>query len=328
MTDRLHMLEGALDLMEEGVAILDEQSKIIFWNKTAEFLTGYLTGDVICKQCPEDLYCINEEHWNLVGSHAETGGQCGLVRAPVGYGGAVAGYTSRMSLSEIRSENIEEREKLLQTPTLVLINHKLGHSIPVMLRKVMLRDSQNMRIGAVLQFYPAEATDALPRGESGEIVDIERSQAEMEERLDAAHHQWKVNHMPFGLLWITVDQATELRKTHGRDACEAMLRVVEQTLLRNMNPAETIGRWGDDEFLLLAPDRRLEVLIEHARRLMGVARTAEFRWWGDRVSLTVSIGVSQAMVGETLISLLRRARQAMQTSEYEGGNRVTEARGI
>jgi GGDEF domain-containing protein len=45
------------------------------------------------------------------------------------------------------------------------------------------------------------------------------------------------------------------------------------------------------------------------------------------VGLTVSIGASQAIEGDTLPSLLKRARQAMQTSGYAGGNRVTEARG-
>jgi len=148
----------------------------------------------------------------------------------------------------------------------------------------------------------------------------------MEDRLDAAHHQWKTSRMPLGLLWITVDQAHELRRTHGCDACEAMLRTIEQTLLRQLKPAEVIGRWGNNEFLVLAHERTTELLVEHARRLAGLARTADFRWWGDRVGVTVSIGVSHAADGDTLQSLLNRARQAMQTSSYAGGNHVTEAR--
>jgi diguanylate cyclase (GGDEF)-like protein len=326
MSDRLEMLEGTLDLMEEGVAILDEQSNILFWNKAASSLTGYLTDDVICRRCPKDLYRIDEKHRSRAGANGEAGGTGGQMRAPVGYRGAVAGYTSRVPLLEIRRENDEERDELLQTPTLVSMNHKLGHSVPVMLRKVVLRDSQDTQMGAALLFYPVEEVDALPHGETGEGVDIERSQAEMEDRLDAAHHQWVANRMPFGLLWITVDQARELRKTHGRDACEAMLRTVEQTLLRQMNPAEILGRWGNDEFLVVAHERTVELLADHARRLAGLARTADFRWWGDRVGLTVSIGASQAIEGDTLPTLLKRARQAMQTSGYAGGNRVTEAR--
>jgi diguanylate cyclase (GGDEF)-like protein len=142
-------------------------------------------------------------------------------------------------------------------------------------------------------------------------------------------------------LWVTVDQAAGLRKTHGRDGCESMLRIMEQTLVRGLRPTEIVGRWGDDEFLVVSHERTAELLLEHAHRLAGLARTAEFRWWGDRVSLTVSVGAAQmedeatphaavsalTLGALTLGALLDRARQAMQTSVYAGGNQVTAARG-
>lgn len=326
MSDRLEMLEGTLDLMEEGVAVLDEQSNILFWNAAAASLTGYLPSDVVCQRCPKDLYRIDEEHLHRVGTAVDSG-HGGRVRAPIGYRGAIAGYTSQMPLQEMRPESDDERVRLLHAPTLATMLHKQGHSVPVMLRRMTLRDKQDALTGTVLLFYPVEEVDALPHGETSEGVDFERSQAELEDRLDAAQHLWVANHMPFGLMWVTVDQARDMRRTHGRDACEAMLQIVEQTLLRQMNPTEVIGRWGDDEFLVIAHERTSELLVEHARRLAGLARTADFRWWGDRVGLTVSIGASQASEGDTLPCLLQRARQAMQSSSYAGGNRVTEARG-
>jgi diguanylate cyclase (GGDEF)-like protein len=196
-----------------------------------------------------------------------------------------------------------------------------------MLRRVALRKHFGQPGGTVLFFFPVEDTDALPHGERGEDHGIERSQSDMEDRMEAAHHQWVTGRMPFGVLWITVDQAESLRKTHGGEACDEMLRRVEQTLLRQMKPAEVIGRWGCNEFLVLTHERTVELLLERARRLAGVARTADFRWWGDRVGLTVSIGARQAGAAETLQSLLDSARQAMRASEYTGGNHVTEARG-
>jgi len=288
MNDRLVMLEATLDLMDEGVVILDEKSNIVFWNKAASTLTGYPAGDLLFRPCPDDLYLVDQEH-----------------RIKAGFS-----------------------DDFLLSPTLVSIGHKLGHSVPGMLRKAALRDSSGAPSGATLVFYPVEEVDALPHGDSGEGVGIERSQADMEDRLDAAHHQWVTSRMPFGLLWITIDQAESLRKTHGRDACEAMLRTVEHTLLCQMKPAEVIGRWGNNEFLVLAHERTAELLADHARRLAGLARTADFRWWGDRVGLTVSIGASQAAETDTLQSMLHRAQQATQASRYAGGNQVTEGRGI
>ena len=318
MGDRLAMLEATLDLMEEGIAVLDEQLRVVYWNQAASALTGYTAQDLLCRPCPEDLFRVDQQHRDKVAASAEAERKAGLSE-----GAGVSG----LSLTLPTAGPSHFSDPVLQRLTLVSIHHKLGHDVPGMLRKVALHDGQASPMGAVMLFYPAEEVDALPRGESGEAVGIQASQAEMEDRLDAAHHQWATSGMPFGLLWITVDQARSLRKTHGRDACEAMLRAVEDTLLRQMKPAETIGRWGDNEFLIIAHERSAQLLTDHARRLAGLARIVDFRWWGDRVGLTLSIGTSFAIEADTLPCLLSRARQAMRSSEYAGGNHVTEARG-
>jgi diguanylate cyclase (GGDEF)-like protein len=327
MSDRVEMLEATLDLIEEGVAVLDEQSNVLFWNKAATALTGHPAEEVIWRPCPENLYRIDEEHRSRTGTSAgprvRRGGNN---NADAGPRAVSARSSERTAVLDVQPDCEDESDPSLQWPTRVSMTHKLGHPVPAMLRKVALQDVLGGPAGAALLFYPVEEVDALPHGEGGEGADIERSQADMEDRLDAAHHQWLTSHMPFGLLWLSVDQAESMRKTHGRDACEAMLRTVEHTLLRQMKPSEIIGRWGNNEFLVLAHERTKEVLLEHAQRLAGLARTADFRWWGDRAGLTVSIGATQAVEGDTLQSLLNRARQAMQTSKYAGGNHVTEAR--
>jgi GGDEF domain-containing protein len=69
------------------------------------------------------------------------------------------------------------------------------------------------------------------------------------------------------------------------------------------------------------------MLATHAQMFAGLARTANFRWWGDRVSLTVSIGAAQADQSETLAQLLERAQIAMHSSLHAGGNQITSASG-
>jgi GGDEF domain-containing protein len=69
------------------------------------------------------------------------------------------------------------------------------------------------------------------------------------------------------------------------------------------------------------------MLAAHAQNLAGLARTTDFRWWGDRVSLTVSIGAAQAEHGEPLGGLLERAQTAMFESVRAGGNHITAAQG-
>ena len=168
---------------------------------------------------------------------------------------------------------------------------------------------------------------ALPHGETSEGAEVQQSQAELKDRLQAAWEQFVHEGVPLGVLWITVDQAEELLKTHGARACESMLESVERTLANALRPGEEIGRWGDSEFLIVSQEGRGEVLGNHAQVLMGFARTAEFRWWGDRVSLTVSMGAAEAEAGDELAEVLKRAQEAMVASVHAGGNHVTVAGG-
>jgi GGDEF domain-containing protein len=92
-----------------------------------------------------------------------------------------------------------------------------------------------------------------------------------------------------------------------------------------MHPTETIGRWGDDEFLLLSHEPTPGLLAAHAQALAGMARTSDFRWWGDRLSLSVSIGAAQATKAETLPQFFERVQAAMRTSVHAGGNHITLA---
>lgn len=156
---------------------------------------------------------------------------------------------------------------------------------------------------------------------------MEASKADFEDRLAALFEDFLHGGLPFGFLWITVDQAHELRKTYGASACEAMLEKIERSLARGLQPGEELRRWGDDEFLILSHARTPEMLAAHAQPLAGLARTTDFRWWGDRASLTVSIGAAQADLAGTLAGMLERAKAAMFSSFRAGGNRITAAPG-
>src|SRR6266568_6419218 len=101
MNDRTKMLEATLNLMDEGVAILDENSRILFWNHTAAALTGYSSEDLVDQRCPDHLYQIDEEH------------QCGV--DPIS-----------KSRRQSTSPEIDADLNLLQWPTLVSFSHRLG----------------------------------------------------------------------------------------------------------------------------------------------------------------------------------------------------------
>ncbi len=290
MNDRTELLEAALNSLPEGIAVLAGEGEVIFWNQAAEAITGFAAADLLDQPSPESLRPLLE---------------CVQYGDPHLCAALEAGRGS-----------------------LVHAQHKLGHRVPSIARIFILRDELGERIGTAAVFHPAESLDALPRGEADQDEDVMESQADLEDRLRNEFDDFLRGDEPFGVLWIGVDQAPELRKTHGAAACRAMLEKIQHALSAGLRPAEELGRWGDDEFLVIAHERTPEMLDAHARVLTGLARTADFRWWGDRISLSVSIGAAQAAHGgETLTQLLERAREAMESSTRSGGNCVTSAPG-
>jgi len=288
MTDRAELLEATLDSLPEGIALLGEDYHVVFWNRAAATITGYTALDMVGRVAPDSLKPLLE----CCGSHEES--ETGSCRA-IGHG------------------------------TLLHARHKLGHDVSTMARLLPLHDGLGARIGSAVVFHPAGCLDALPRGETGESTALETSQADLKDRLESFFEDFTHGGLPFGALWITVDQARKLLTTHGVSACDAMLAKVERVLVQGLRPSEHLGRWGDDEFLVISHERTPALLAAHAQVLAGLARTADFRWWGDRVSLTVSIGAAQAESTETLADLLERAKAAMFTSFRAGGNQITPA---
>jgi diguanylate cyclase (GGDEF)-like protein len=290
MADRTEILEAALNTYPEGIGLLDKEGKIVFWNSAAEVITGHAAMDLLSRPVPEPLE-------PLLLACVKPADQKGGERVQACHG------------------------------TLVHFKHKLNHPVGAIARMEVLRDDMGVRIGSSVVFHPSESLDALPHGECGEDPEVEANQAEFEDRLATNFEDFLQGGESFGVLWITVDQAHDLRKTHGAGACDAMLTKVENALANGLRPSEEIGRWGDDEYLILSHERTPEMLAVHAQKLAGLARTADFRWWGDRVPITVSIGTAQAERNSTLVDLLERAKAAMFTSFQAGGNQITSAPG-
>lgn len=287
MEERNELMEAALESFPEGIALLGKDGQVHYWNRAAEEISGFPRIEVVGRPTPWALEPLLHEE-----------ARDGVQPAESAAGG-----------------------------TRVEVRHKLGAAYHALVRHRVLRDALGARIGSVAAFHATERNQALPHGATTVETEAGESQTSFEERLEEEFAEWQLGEGPFGLLWVAVDQAHELRQTHGRRACEAMLQCVEQTLTNGMRGHDQMGRWGDDEFLVLAHAATREKLGALGQVLAGLARTSDFRWWGDRLSVTVSMGAAQAEEEDKLVDLLERAQAAMSRSVHAGGNQITVAPG-
>jgi len=294
MSKRTELVEAALDSYPDGIVLLGLDGEPVFWNQAAHEITGYAEAELLGKLLPEELERLVE----VASSHRE----------------ALA-----------RGEQIEGGRAVVE------IRHKHGDVVQILARVTVLRNEAGERIGSVVAFHPTENLAAQAKDDEDEDLSASEMRADLMERMLIQFDDYKRGGTPLGVLRICVDQADELRKTHGAGAHQTMTAKLQHALAHGLRHAEEMGRWGEDEFLILTHEHDEKQLTERAQMFVGLARTADFRWWGDRVSITVSIGAAQAQSGrcgettDTLPELLHRARQAMETSIREGGNQATVA---
>ncbi len=105
-----------------------------------------------------------------------------------------------------------------------------------------------------------------------------------------------------------------------------MLKAIGENVSRGLRPDDVVGRWGSEEFLVLAPDvgaLRPGDLAEPCRILIAESSVAAgFK----RVSVTASIGATVLIHSDNANSVISRADELMYRSKHSGGDRTTAGR--
>ena len=128
---------------------------------------------------------------------------------------------------------------------------------------------------------------------------------------------------PFAVLLVDVDHFKSVNDRYGHDTGDRVLQAVAGALGSAVRSEDLVGRWGGEEFLVLAPFTDVEgarVLGERLRE--GVASQTA----GSEVAVTVSIGAAVVPEGEGAASaVLRAADRLLYDAKAAGRDRVRVA---
>ena len=150
-------------------------------------------------------------------------------------------------------------------------------------------------------------TDALTRGM-------------MMERLDAAAAACATQ--PVALFFVDLDGFKALNDAQGHAAGDAMLVALARALQGAVRAEDAVGRFGGDEFLVLAQVRDAAGAHALAGHLLAAAQTATAATPGQQ-PLSASIGYALAPYDATqALRLLQLADHAMYAAKRSGKNRV------
>lgn len=283
------------DALFEGVYALDKQSRIVFWNKGAERITGFSSNETVGRYCYDNLL----NHIDVQGRQLYLGA-----------------FSYELTLNE---GTVQEGEAYIQ--------HRMGYRIPVKIR-IMPWIVNDEIVGIIEMFIENnESKHAIKR--IGSI-----SNKLLRDKLTGLPNRSRFEHyvsekirdfeklsIPFGIAIVDIDNFESVNDIYGRDLGDEMLKLLTETFKHSIKLAEMIGRWQNDAFVFVFTDVNtdsLYLLCEKIRVLSegSVLRTSNVR----DVDFSVSVGGAVYRGEDTVDTLIERAGLRLKKAKTRGGN--------
>lgn len=123
---------------------------------------------------------------------------------------------------------------------------------------------------------------------------------------------------PLTLLTVDIDYFKQINDAHGHAAGDAVLQHFARVVGGVLRAGDVAGRVGGEEFSVALPDTSLTQARQVAQRLMQALRETPCFYEGRMLTCTVSGGLAQCGMEESLESASRRADQALYAAKAGG----------
>lgn len=305
-------VQAALDVMTEGVLLLDDKERIVLANEAFSRRTGRSSESLL-----------------------------GLKASGLGWEipGTADSARSFPWLHAIRDS---------QTPPDVALAIKhitTGERHTFMVRGAPVLDGWGHAKGAIGTFDDVTELERKTAALEESLAELEKSQDEIRlqnEELEALSRQDPLTGVSnrrhlintleplfvesrkvgreLSCVMVDIDHFKKVNDDHGHSMGDEVIQRVAETLTSVVRSSDLVCRYGGEEFLVVMPEAPLEAATAAAERLRAKIDSPGFA----RVPVTASFGVSSIRNdAATFAALINQADEAMYASKQNGRNRVT-----
>ncbi|MBC8078633.1 MAG: GGDEF domain-containing protein [Chloroflexales bacterium] len=140
----------------------------------------------------------------------------------------------------------------------------------------------------------------------------------LENALDHAHKR----RAKVSVILLDIDHFKLINDTFGHNVGDNVLIQVASLLNEHLRASDELGRWGGEEFVIVADATDATEAARLAERLRALVAGHRFEPVGQ---LTASFGVAVSLPHDTTAMLVKRADQALYQAKQLGRNRVEVA---
>ena len=130
------------------------------------------------------------------------------------------------------------------------------------------------------------------------------------------------------LLLLDVDRFKAYNDTYGHLEGDQILIELGEVIRECLRKSDTAYRYGGDEFMVLLPETRAGEAVKVAERIrVRFPPGNSYRVQDGSANPTLSVGVAEYRLNETLSEFIRRADETMYEAKGRGGNQSLVSQG-
>jgi diguanylate cyclase (GGDEF)-like protein len=170
-----------------------------------------------------------------------------------------------------------------------------------------------------------ERTDSLQRLTETDPLTGLLNRRGMTERLETEIARQARQGGTIGLLLLDLDHFKEVNDHYGHASGDLALGQAAHVIQTTKRAYDHAGRWGGEEFIILAPDCNEADLLAFAERIRLNLSLLQIGAGSNRFSFTASIGVHLAATPQTLDTMLQHVDEALYAAKKAGRNCVRQS---
>jgi len=127
----------------------------------------------------------------------------------------------------------------------------------------------------------------------------------------------------FSIIILDIDHFKRINDTYGHQAGDHVLLELAKVLQNAIREGDALARMGGEEFVVASPYTNRLAAIVLSERLRKAVESAEFVYEGNRIPVTISLGIaSMTKGGDDVDKLLAVADSRLYLAKQKGRNRI------
>jgi len=285
-----HYAEDLLSIYYDGAIAINKEGEIIFINKTASKITGWLHDDA--RQQPLDTvfqFCndiLEQSYLKIITKVIQSGHIFGPIKRHL------------IKTKKNKDIYVDFSISPLDDNTAMLMFHKISLASDLQQRPMLYQFSH----------------DTLTRTANRNTL---------QQSINHLHNNYKYKRSTYSLLLLDIDRFKLINDNYGHKTGDQLLQLIAERMQHFIRDKDNLGRWGGEEFMCILPDTDIETASKIAERICHGMAEQPFVLDHHEVAVTVSIGVSNyPKDGANPEELFRVADTTLYQAKQNGRNRI------